>query len=141
LDSITDKKSLAKESVDIIRPSKADGSTIEIGNIPNLTIPASMVNAVPSEYEPPIPEEKEERYKSIKVFIYASDRDSSSRGWAGAIEGFDDKITKIELSENINPRDLHGRTSTQANVSLTSKYDDKTGQYVPILITINSTLE
>lgn len=137
LDSFKDKKQLAKEAIDAIYPAKAESAPIEMGGLELLTIPSSVVKSVPENYEPPLPEEKDEKYKDITLLISASDRDNADKGWAGVAAGVFDNRIKIQL-DGIDPKRLHGRTKVKADVTITSRYQKGKKQYVPMLIVVTA---
>ncbi|WP_342632115.1 hypothetical protein [Marinobacter alkaliphilus] len=123
LEATTDKKQLAKQAIAVVRPAKADpDGTIEMDNIPELTIPKEYVQRVPSEYEAPIPQEKTAKYQNVPIFIYASDRDRTDTNWAGAVPGIADSRVRFRLSEGIDPKELHGRTQASADVTVIERY-------------------
>ncbi|MHA7915515.1 hypothetical protein [Alloalcanivorax xenomutans] len=138
LEAQRDKKAIAKDAVDAVRPAKGDNSSIRIEGFNKLTIPSNVVLEAPDEYEPPIPVEKEEKYQDVKVLISASDRDNNEKGWAGIVVGVAETRTKIVLADNLDPRDLHGRTQIQANVVVTSRYRKSKKGYSPQLIEITA---
>lgn len=138
LEGVRDKRSLAKDAVDAMRPAKGDNSSILVEGNSKLTIPSEMVTEAPDEYEPPQPVEKEEKFNDVKVLISASDRDNNDKGWAGIVVGVAETRTKIILSDNLDPRELHGQTKLQANVVVTSRYNKTRKEYQPKLIEITA---
>lgn len=138
LESIKDKKSLAKEAVDAFHPAKGDDSAIEFGGLEAVSMPKAVVQSVPDEYEPPAPDEKEEKYKNVVLMISASDRDNTDKGWAGVAPGVVDNRVKMELSDKVNPKELHGRVKVNADITVHSKYVKTKKQYQPVMIEINA---
>lgn len=138
LEAQRDKKSIARDAVDAMRPAKGDNSAIKIEGFNSLTIPSNVVAEAPDEYTPPIPEEKEEKYKNVKVLISASDRDNTDKGWAGVVIGVAETRTKMILAGNLDPKELHGRTQITANVIVTSRYKKAKKEYQPQLIEITA---
>lgn len=132
LDKVSDKKTLAKEAIEFIKPARKDGSaTIEMAEIPDLTIPHNFIDEAPEEYTPPTPEEKTESFSNVDVIVYASDREKIDQIWAGLIPGAVDKRTKFILDEGIDPKQLHGRTKFKADVEILSHYVKSRKLYEP----------
>jgi hypothetical protein len=130
LNSITDKKKLAKESVDFLSPARLDGqATVEMSGIPDLTIKHDFVDEAPVEYTPPIPTEKSESYTNTPLFIAASDRDNLSSGWAGTVPNIVDKRVKFTLDEEVDPKTLHGRVNVNADIEIHSRYVPSSKKY------------
>lgn len=139
LKSVKDKKQLAKSAIEIVKPAKNDpGSKIEMSDKVELTIDSDYVRSVPSEYEPPVPDEKEEKYTNVKVLIFASDRDSNEKNWAGSVPDLVDKRVKFILGEDVDPRKLHGRTSVRADIAITSKFNRAKKAYEPKTVELKS---
>jgi hypothetical protein len=137
LDGIRDKKALAKESIDFIKPAKADpDATIEISGIDALTVDKAFIRKAPAEYEPPMPEEKDERYSDRPVVIWASDREKSDSVWAGTVLNIVDKRTKFVLDESVDPSKLHGRVRFNADIVVTSRYQKSKKDYEPVTVRI-----
>lgn len=130
LDSIGDKKTLAKQAINAIAPAKLDpNATIEINGQTDLTISKGYITEVPERYEPPVPDEKEERYTDVEVFIHASDRDNRDKGWAGSLPDLFETRTKFILGEDVQPNQLHGRTSVRAAVTVLYRYQKTKKDY------------
>ncbi len=123
VESITDKKALAKEAVGALAPAHADSSAeVQMSGYELLTFPAAAVAEAPKEYEAPMPEHKDVRYQDVRILISASDRDRSANGWAGMVPEVVDTRTKIILDEGVDPREIHGKTRVVGDVTITSKY-------------------
>jgi len=136
LEAMKDKRKLSKDVVGALHPAKHDASPIELGGLSALTIPTDVIHAAPEEYKPPVPEEKDERYKNVPLLISASDRDNPDKGWAGVAIGVHDSRLKIFLSSNVDPKNLHGKTRVNADITITSKYQSGRKQHLPVLITV-----
>ena len=140
LDSIKDKKKLAKESIGAVKPAKADpDAVIKISGIDSLTMPQEMIRDVPSEYTAPTPQEREDRYTDTTILIYASDRDRSESSWAGLVPGVVDKRIKFTLAEGVEPKKLHGRTKLKADITVVSKFNKQKKAYQPKFVEIRKT--
>ncbi|WP_430415794.1 hypothetical protein [Marinobacter adhaerens] len=134
-----DKKQLAKQAVAVVRPAKADPqATIEMDDIPELTLNKEFISSAPDEYEPPVPSEKTETYRDVGIVIYASDRDKSDKAWAGIIPGVVDQRVRFVLADDVDPRKLHGRTQIRGDVVVTSRFAKSKKEYEPKLVEIES---
>lgn len=132
LDKVSDKKTLAKEAIAFIKPARNDGkATIEMADIPDLTISHDFIDETPESYTPPVPDEKTESFSNVNVIVYASDREKTDQVWAGLLPGIVDKRTKFLLGEGINPKTLHGRTKFKADVEVLSHYIKSKKLYEP----------
>lgn len=130
LEKIPDKKQLAKEAIDFIKPARSDGqATIEMSGIPELTIDHGFVDEAPAEYTPPVPQEKSETYSNVSVFIAASDRDKTESGWGGTVPGVVDKRVRFVLDDGVDPKSLHGRINVKADIEVHSRYVQSTKKY------------
>ncbi|WP_041523613.1 hypothetical protein [Gilvimarinus agarilyticus] len=139
LESVKDKKSLAKEAVKVIAPAKADpDAEIEMSGFDELTISKDYIREVPKEYTPPIPSEKEEKYQNVRVVIYASDRDKAESSWAGIVPGVVDKRVKFTL-QGVDPKRLHGRTKVDADIVVISRYVASKKSYEAKVVEIHAT--
>lgn len=137
LDSMKDKKGMAKESVDFISPAKLDNSaSIEMSGITALTIDKDYVSEVPSEYSPPVPQERNDMYTNVDVTFYASDRDHLDKSWAGIVPRVIDKRVRFVLDEKLDPKSIHGRLNVKADITVYSRYNKKTKSYSPYEVLI-----
>lgn len=141
LGAIRDKQQLVKESIDVVYPSKNENAAIEISGIKQLTIPTEVIRSTPSEYEPPVPDEKTDRYKNRPVMIYASDRDNLDKGWAGIVPDIQDTRIKLVLAEDLDPKKLHGKISVYADVAVISKYQPSNKSYRVTAVMIENIIE
>jgi hypothetical protein len=123
LDAAHDKRSLSRDAVHALRPSRSDPSaTVEMSSILGLEMPSLAVAETPAEYEPLPPAEREVRYSNADVVIYASDRDRSESGWAGIAPGLVDKRTPMILDAAVSPSALHGRTRVRADIVIHERF-------------------
>lgn len=130
LKGITDKKSLARDSVKVIKPAKADkNSSIEIEGLQAFTIDNKLVAQFPDNYEPPMPVEKSSYYENVKVVIDASDRHRRATGWGGSVPALFEKRVKFVLDEMIDPSEIHGKTSINANIHVTERFNAAKKEY------------
>lgn len=139
LDGVTDKKQLAKQVSDVVRPAKDDPeATIEMGGIEALTVDKGFISETPSEYSPPIADERTDSYSSIEVIVHASDRDRPSN-WAGTVPGVVNKRVKFILGEKVDPKSLHGRINLLADIVVVSRFSVAQKKYIPQHIEIRAT--
>ncbi|MEQ5834208.1 hypothetical protein [Marinobacter sp. NFXS9] len=138
LDATKDTKQLARQAVAVVRPAKADpDGTIEVDNNPALTVPKEYVQRVPLDYEAPIPQEKTAKYQNAHIFIYASDRDKSDKNWAGVVPGVADSRVRFQLSDNVDPKELHGKTKASADITVVERYVPSKKSYEVKLVEID----
>lgn len=123
LKGITDKKSLARDAVKVVKPAKNDPeSSIEIGDLSALTIDRKLVAVFPESYGPPLPTERSTRYERQKIVIDASDRHKHGTGWGGVVPSLFQSRVKFVLDEMVDPALLHGRTNAIADISVIERY-------------------
>lgn len=130
LKGITDKKSLARDAVKVVKPAKADkDSAIEIEGLQAFTINNKLVDQFPDNYEPPMPMEKSSYYENVRVVIDASDRHRRATGWGGSVPALFEKRVKFVLDEMIDPADIHGKTAINANIHVTERFNASKKEY------------
>lgn len=130
VDSLANKKEIAKSSVEFISAAKKDPqSTILINDEENLKIPQEVIAKTPANYTPALQEEKVEPYQNVPLFIVASDKDHRKRGWYGSINGIVDDRVKLVIADDLNPSELHGQLNVNADVSVIKKFDKKANKY------------
>lgn len=130
LEKISDKKTLAREAVAVIRPAKGDdNATIVMDGVPDLTIPAEAVSEIPGDYQPPVPAEREVHYDTTLILIVASDQDKHSTGWAGIIPALTESRRPIILAESIDPASVHGRTRVKADIIVHERFSKAKKEY------------
>lgn len=137
LDSIKDKKTLAKEVVGAIAPARSDpNAKIHFSDIDELTMDEQVIREIPEEYNAPLPDEKTVKYSDTPIVIYASDRDKSDTAWAGIAPGIVDKRVRFKLSDDVSPAHLHGRIRVRADIEVTSKFNKAKKAYEPKIVEI-----
>jgi len=137
LESLPDKKRIAKDSIDILSPTRTDSSaSIEVAGFNELTFTPEAIAEAPKEYISPEPEEQTTNYTNVDLVIYASDRDKLAQGWAGLAPGIVDKRIKFELGDDVDPKTLHGRVRVKADISVISKYNRRKRHFEPTQIII-----
>ncbi|MBY6102328.1 hypothetical protein [Marinobacter nauticus] len=139
LKATKDKKTLARQAVAVVKPAKADpDATIEMDEIPELTVGREFIRSTPDEYEPPVPTEKTESYSDVGIVIYASDRDKSDKAWAGIVPGVVDHRVRFVLADDVDPRKLHGRTQVRGDIVVTYRFVRSKKEYEPKLVEIDA---
>lgn len=138
LDGVSDRKRLARDAVDVVHPAKNENALIEFSGFEALNISGDVVQEVPNEYEPPIPEERSQRYRDVKILISASDRDNTEKGWAGVVPQVVDKRVKFSLDITVDPSNLHGKTQVKADVTVHEKFINSKRKYEPYLVEVNA---
>ncbi len=132
-------KKVATSAVEFVQPAKDENATISLGDNETLTIPREVVKNAPTVTNFDPPERKEDDYSNIDLYVYASDQDSSSRGWAGIAPELFEKRVKFELGEELDSFTLHNAgKKIKANITLVKKYDKEKRDYVPEKIIIHS---
>ncbi|NNT92961.1 hypothetical protein [Stutzerimonas nitrititolerans] len=127
---IPDQKTLGKDTFNVLKPATQDkNATIEISAIPELDINRDLLDQLPSEYEAPLPSERETRYQNVSVTLDASDRHNYTKGWAGTVPGVVDSRTKISLDESIDLHPLRTKDSFRANVTIMERYVSSKKKY------------
>ncbi|AQT58706.1 hypothetical protein [Cellvibrio sp. PSBB023] len=138
LDSLP-KKAIAREAVQAVRPAKGEkDATIEMGGNRHMTMPKQFIEQAPMHYEAPMPSEKSTTYDNIEVFIFASDRDNSDKGWAGVVPQLFEHRVKFSLSDSLDPKKLHGRTKARANVIVHEKFVKEKKKYEVKMVEITA---
>lgn len=131
-DKITDKKTLAKEVIDFIKPAHQDGqATIEMSGFPELTINHDFIDEAPKEYTAPTPTKKDDHYTNVDVITSSGANDKRDSIWSGLIPGVVDKNIKFILSDDVDPKKLYGRVKFKADIEVTSHYVKSKKAYEP----------
>lgn len=134
-----DRKQLAKDTAQFIAPAKADpaGAIVVDGN-QSLSIPRSVVEAMPNEYEPEVGESIQ-LYENVVLEIRATDRDSTDSGWSGIVQGLFKKRVKMELADDVDATSLSRKLTAHADVRVVSR-PGKKGQLEPVRIIVERVL-
>lgn len=124
-------KQVAKDTLGALKPaSVTPGSMMEVQGVPvDLTLTSEAIEALPEDMSFIPPNEQDDVYSDISIYISASDEDSGKRGWAGTISNVVDTRVKFVLDDDIDPRDLHGRRRIQADIIVHKVYDASTNEY------------
>lgn len=134
-------KSDKQAALDVITPAKNGGATqVKLVGYDELTIPQSTFEVLPDEVPNQDGNEREKTYQNIDLYIYASDRDKASNGWAGIVPDLFENRVKFELGEGIDPNKLHGQRKIKADIIIHEKYVASTKEYKPYKVTITKTV-
>lgn len=132
LNKVSDKKTLSKEAISAIAPAHLENdASIEFNESQDFKITPDFVKEAPSEYSPPELDEQNEVLKRANVEIWASDKESNTRSWAGIVPGKVDKRIKFSLDDAIHPDDVHGNRNITADIVIVSAFDKTKKEYVP----------
>lgn len=132
LNKVTDKKSLSKEAISAIAPAQLESdASIEFNESQDLKITPDFVREAPAEYAPPELDEQNEVFKRAEVEIWASDKESNTRSWAGIVPGKIEKRIKFSLDDAIHPDDVHGNRTITADIVIVSAFDKTKKEYIP----------
>lgn len=124
-------KQVAKDTLAALKPaSVTPGSMMEVQGVAvDLSLSSEAIEALPEDMSFIPPNEQDDVYSDISIYISASDEDSGKRGWAGTISNVVDTRVKFVLDDDIDPRDLHGRRRIQADIIVHKVYDASTNEY------------
>ncbi|MFW1784329.1 hypothetical protein ACG9XL_07945 [Acinetobacter nosocomialis] len=124
-------------ALDVMNPAKNGGATqVKMAGYDQLTIPQSDFESLPDEVPNQDGNEREISYSNTDIYIYASDRDKSTVGWAGIVPDLFESRVKFELAEEVNPNTLHGRRKVKADIIVHEKYNTAQKEYKPFKVTI-----
>lgn len=132
LNKVSDKKTLTKEAISAVSPAHLESDAfIEFNESQDLTITPDFVREAPAEYTPPELDEQNEVFKRTEVEIWASDKESNTRAWAGIVPGKIEKRIRFSLDDAIHPDDVHGNRTVTADIVIVSAFDKSKKEYVP----------
>ena len=136
IDSVISKNpSLAKDAVKAVRPAKReDGASIEMEGNPEISISSAAVKAMPSLAPDEEPLEFVEDFKNLEVQIRATDLDNTKRGWAVIIPSVSEKRSRLHLDPGVRPRDLQGKPTIRADVTVIFKLNEKGVRYPSLVL-------
>jgi hypothetical protein len=139
LKGVRDKKSLIRESIGAVSPAFDDkDATVEIQDNPQLNISRGFIDESPEEYDPPQPSEIIKKYSSVDVDIYASDRDSNEKAWAGIVPGIVPNRVRFVLNDDIDPSKIHGKLRIKADIQVTSVLNKSKKEFAAKMVEIIS---
>ncbi|WP_119048104.1 hypothetical protein [Acinetobacter pittii] len=124
-------------ALDVMNPAKNGGATqVKMAGYEQLTIPQSEFKSLPDEVPSQEGTERETNHSNTDIYIYASDRDKSTLGWAGIVPDLFENRVKFELAEGVNPNTLHGQRKVKADIVVHEKYNAAQKAYKPYKVTI-----
>lgn len=126
------KKTLAENAINITKPAKLeDKAEIKFNHQDKneVVFDRSILDPIPSNYTPPVQEERETFYQDIKLSIYASDKDNRENGWHGSIHTINHKRVTLKLNESIKPDQLHGKVEVTASILLHERFNKTKNKY------------
>jgi hypothetical protein len=131
-------KQVAKDTLSALKPaSVTPGSIMEVQGVPvDLTLTSEAIESLPEDMSFIPPNEQDDIYSDVSIYVSASDEDSGKRGWAGSVPNIIDNRVKFVLDDSIDPRVLHGRVRIQADIIVHKVYDASTNQYRAKSVTI-----
>lgn len=144
IDTVIEKNSKQTKSdkqatLDMLNPAKNGGATrVQLSGLEELEIPEADFSNLPDEVPSQENTEKEQAYDNIDVYIYASDRDKTTVGWAGIVPELFEQRVKFELDEGIDPNDLHGRRKVSANIVVHSQFIKGQNKYKAYKVVIKA---
>lgn len=126
-----DEKKLTEEVVGAMSPAKlTEGSTLEIEGVPaEINVDAESINAIPIKYVKPQQENKIEEYKNTDIYIFASDQDKRTSGWAGIVPQLFEQRVKFKLADDIDPFQLHGHRNLKADIAVIKEFNQTTRKF------------
>ncbi|MCL2790097.1 MAG: hypothetical protein FWD79_05580 [Desulfobulbus sp.] len=132
LNKVSDKKTLTREAISALAPAHLESdASIEFNESQDLKITPDFIKETPEEYNPPELDEQNEVLKRMNVEIWASDRESNTRSWAGTVPGKIGKRIRFSLDSSIHPDDVHGNRSIVADIMIVNVFDKTKKEYVP----------
>jgi hypothetical protein len=127
-------------ALDIINPAKNGGATkVQMAGYEELTIPQETFESLPDEVPNQEGNEREQPHQNIDLYIYASDRDKATNGWAGIVPDLFEQRVKFELADGVDPNKLHGQRKVKADIIVHEKYISSKKEYKPYKVTIVKT--
>lgn len=144
IDTVIEKNSKQTKSdkqatLDMLNPAKNGGaSRVQLSGLQELEIPQSDFNNLPDEVPSQENTETEQAYNNIDIYIYASDRDKTTSGWAGIVPELFEQRVKFELGEGVDPNYLHGRRKVSADIIVYSQFIKAQNKYKAYKVLINT---
>ncbi len=132
LNKTSDKKSVAKEAIAAIAPAHLEkDASIKFNESEELKITPDFVKESPATYEPPELKQDNKVLSNVEVEIWASDKDSLTRAWAGIVPGEIEKRIKFVLDEAVDPNSVHGHRTINADIVIVSSYFPAKKEFLP----------
>lgn len=135
IDTVIEKNSKQTKAdkqatLNMLNPAKNGGATrVQLSGLDELEIPESDFMNLPDEVPNQENTETEQAYNNIDIYIYASDRDKTSSGWAGIVPDLFEQRVKFELGEGVDPNNLHGRRKVTADIVVYHQFIKSQNKY------------
>lgn len=137
LNKTRDKATLSKEAINAVAPAHLDPkASIRFNDMEAIDITPGFVDETPKKYEPPEKEKDNEVVLKVDIEIWASDRESQVKSWAGIVPGKIEKRIKFKLDEAVDPESLHGNTRVQADIKIEWSLPPGKKEFVPTAVEI-----
>lgn len=134
---VRDKKRLSKDAISAIAPARLEkGVSIESSCEPTLTVPSGFISEAPTVYPDEEPRQDRQVMTRTRIEIWASDRESYTKTWAGSVPGIVEKRVKFTLDESVDPNQLHGNRSIVADIIIEKQFDSVKKEFIPKKIDI-----
>lgn len=132
--AVTDKKDLAKSSVQILKPARNDpNASITLDDSADLVVPPEVVKDVPASASLGA-NERVEDMPDAELLIRATNRDSVKTGWSARLPlRFEGRI-KLKLADGIDPEEVAGMARVRGDIKIHYRLDPSRNQYVPDFI-------
>lgn len=132
-----DKKKLTKEVIAAIAPAHLEpDASVVFNESEELLLTPEFIKEAPEIYVPPEKTEDNEVLLNTPIEIWASDRESSTRSWAGVVPGKVEKRTKFELDEAVDPNKVHGHRYINADIVIVSSLSPIKKEFLPTKVKI-----
>ena len=129
---VSDKKTLSKDAISAIAPARLEEGAAIVANASGmLTIPPEVIQEAPRDMEWPEPETQNEVLPKTDIEIWASDRESNTRSWAGIVPGRIDKRIRFVLDPAVHPDKVHGHRMVNADIVIVRQLDPAKKEFVP----------
>lgn len=137
LNRTTDKAAVTKEAIAAIAPAHLDKeASIEFNDSDSLIMTPEFVRETPTDYEPPELRLDNETLLETEIEIWASDKGSRVKSWAGTVPGKIDKRIKFVLDDAVDPDKLHGKRNIKADIVIMSEFSIAKKEFIPKKIEI-----
>lgn len=128
-------KQLAEDAAKVLAPAHNEpGATVDMGG--KLQVPNAVVQTMPRDLEFEA-HETEQEFKSAKVDIRQTNRDSAAAGWRGRIANVADEKVKLSFGDGVQIADLAGKLEVKADVTVRYRRNDATNKLEPVEIVID----
>lgn len=142
LDSVGDKKALARDSVRALSPARygSDAGGLKISGIHELAMNKDLVSKIPEDYVSPSPDEKDEDYNNVGIEFLSNDQEKrkGQHAWAGKVGGLADTRVRFELSDSIDLTKIFAKKYAIADITITRKYNKARKRYEPSLVYLHN---